>query len=93
MFGRNAAEAPVRGREDPVPPNPFTGRQCTGSRVYSNVAPGFRQGLHDHNVEQVHGMPGGRRKLQVGDAEREVGRENPVYIPSGAVQGIENVSR
>lgn len=85
MFGRNAAEAPVRGREDPVPPNPFTGRQCTGGRAYSNVAPGFRRGLHDHNVEQVR-HAGGQEKAAGRGCRARGGARKPRLHPvrSGA---------
>lgn len=93
MFGRNAAEAPVRGRAGLtcrilLQEGDVQRRALTAT--WFDVAPGLRRRPHNHDAEQVYVVQEGRGKIRVGDAEREMTRVNPVYMPSRAGQGIEN---
>src|SRR5215210_5391372 len=60
--------------------------------TWVEVAPGSRQRPHGHPSEQVYVITAGRGRMLVGEEEREVGAGELVYVPSGAVHGIENAS-
>jgi mannose-6-phosphate isomerase-like protein (cupin superfamily) len=59
--------------------------------TWVDVAPGESQPPHRHDPEQVYVIVRGRGRVRVGDEEREVERGELVFIPPGAVHGIENV--
>ena len=60
--------------------------------TWVEVASDSRQRLHDHPSEQVYVVTSGKGVMQVGEERQEVGAGNLVYIPSGALHGIENPS-
>ncbi|CAN5271298.1 hypothetical protein BH24ACT19_BH24ACT19_20840 [soil metagenome] len=60
--------------------------------TWVDVAPGSRQRPHDHPSEQVYVITAGRGGMLVGEEERQVGSGELIYVPPGAVHGIENVS-
>lgn len=60
--------------------------------TWVEVAPGSRQRLHDHPSEQVYVLTSGKGLMRVGEEEQAVAAGDLVYIPSGAIHGIENVS-
>ncbi|MDQ4128669.1 MAG: cupin domain-containing protein [Actinomycetota bacterium] len=95
MYTRNKEEGPKRERSGLVSyillqrgDLPKVGLMAT----WVEVAPGSRQRPHDHASEQVYVIVAGRGRMLVGEEEREVGAGDLVYIPSGAVHGIENAS-
>ncbi len=95
MYTRNKEESPRRERSGLVShillqrgDLPEAGLTAT----WAEVAPGSRQRPHDHPSEQVYVITAGRGRMLVGEEEREVGAGDLVYIPSGAVHGIENAS-
>lgn len=95
MYTRNKEESPSRERSGLVSyillqrgDLPEVGLMAT----WVEVAPGARQRPHDHASEQVYAITAGRGRMLVGEEEREVGAGDLVYIPSGAVHGIENAS-
>lgn len=95
MYTRNKAEGPVRERGGLVShillqrgDLPEAGLTAT----WVEVVPGSRQRVHDHPSEQVYVITAGSGRMLVGDEEREVGAGDLVYVPSGALHGIENVS-
>ena len=95
MFGRNAAEAPVRERGDLVSRMLLREGDALGVGLevtWGDGAPGSRHRSHDHDAEQVYVVLEGRGKTRVGEEEQEVGRGVLSYIPSGAAHGIENAS-
>jgi len=92
---RNKANAPRRERSGLVSrillqegDLPDLGLTAT----WVEVAPGARQRLHDHASEQVYVVVAGEGRMRVGDEERRVGSGDLVYVPSGAIHGIENVA-
>ncbi|MCA1717968.1 MAG: cupin domain-containing protein [Actinobacteria bacterium] len=95
MYTRNKEESPGRDRSGLVshillqrgdPP------EAGIAATWVGVAPGSRQRLHGHPSEQVYVITAGRGWMLVGEEEREAGAGELVYVPSGAVHGIENVS-
>lgn len=95
MYVRNKEESPKRERSGLVShillqqgDLPNVGLAAT----WVDVAPGSRQRLHDHPSEQVYVVTAGKGRMLVGKEEREVGAGDLVYIPSGVVHGIENIS-
>ena len=60
--------------------------------TWVDVAPGSRQRPHGHPSEQVYVITAGRGRMLVGGEEREVGSGELIYVPPGAVHGIENTS-
>jgi len=60
--------------------------------TWVGVAPESRQRLHEHASEQVYVVTAGSGKMLVEEEERAVGAGDLIYIPSGAVQGLENTS-
>ena len=60
--------------------------------TWVDAAPGSRQRLHDPPSEQVYVITAGRGRMLVREEEREVGSGELVYVPPGAVHGIENTS-
>ena len=60
--------------------------------TWVDVAPGSRQRPHGHPSEQVYVISAGRGRMLVGEEERQVGPGELVYVPPGAVHGIENTS-
>jgi mannose-6-phosphate isomerase-like protein (cupin superfamily) len=96
VFVRNRSGAPWRERgglvsrillqEEDVPGAGFRA-------TWVEVAPGSRQRLHDHVAEQVYVILRGLGKMRVGEEERRVEEgEDLVYVPPGALRGIENAS-
>ncbi len=95
MDVRNKAEGPKRERgglvshillqEGDLPDVGFTA-------TWVDVAPGSRQRPHYHPSEQFYVVTAGRGRMLVDGEEREVGPGDLVYLPSGAVHGIENAS-
>ncbi len=61
--------------------------------TWVEVAPGSRQRLHDHPSDQVYVVTAGSGRMLVGEEEQEVRAGDLVYVPSGAVHGIENTSK
>lgn len=53
---------------------------------------GSRLRPHDHVSEQVYVIVQGRGKMRVGEEERWVEEGDLVYVPPGALHGIENSS-
>lgn len=95
MYTRSKEESPRRERSGLVShillqrgDLPDVGLTAT----WVDVAPGSRQRPHDHPSEQVYLIIAGRGRMLVGEEEREVGSGELVYVPPGAVHGIENVS-
>ena len=60
--------------------------------AWVEVAPGSRHRLHEHVSEQVYVIVQGRGIMRVGDEERWVEEGDLVYVPGGALHGIENAS-
>ena len=60
--------------------------------TWVDVAPGSRQRPHEHPSEQVYVITAGSGRMLVEEEERPVGSGDLIYIPSGAVHGIENTS-
>jgi|SRR5215207_5447772 len=60
--------------------------------TWVDVIPGSRRWLHDHPSEQVYVITGGSGRMLVGEEERQVGPGDLIYVPSGTIHGIENVS-
>ena len=60
--------------------------------TWVEVAPGSRRRLHDHGAERVYVILSGRGKMRVGEEERWVEEGDLVYVPPGALRGIENAS-
>ncbi len=95
MYTRSKVESPKRERDGLVshallqrgdlPDAGFTA-------TWVDVTPGARQRLHDHPSEQVYMITAGRGRMLVGEEERETGSGEVIYVPPGAVYGIENVS-
>ena len=95
MYTRNKEESPRRERSGLVShillqrgDLPDVGFTAT----WVEVAPGSRQRPHDHPSEQVYVVTSGKGRMLVGEEEREVGTGDLVYVPSGVIHGIENVS-
>ena len=95
MYTRNKEESPRRERSGLVShillqqgALPDVGLTAT----WVEVAPGSRQRPHYHPSEQIYVITAGRGKMLVGKEEREVGAGDLVYVPSGVIHGIENVS-
>ena len=60
--------------------------------TWVDVAPGSRQRPHEHPSEQVYVVTAGSGRMLVEEEERQVGSGDLIYIPSGAVHGLENTS-
>jgi mannose-6-phosphate isomerase-like protein (cupin superfamily) len=60
--------------------------------TWVEVIPGSRRWLHDHPSEQFYVITAGSGRMLVGEEERQVGPGDLVYVPSGTIHGIENVS-
>jgi len=60
--------------------------------TWVEVASGSRQRLYDHVAEQVYVILRGRGKTRVGEEEWRVEEGDLVYVPPGALHGIENAS-
>jgi mannose-6-phosphate isomerase-like protein (cupin superfamily) len=95
MYTRNKEEGPRRERSGLVS-HILLQRgdlpEASLTATWVEVTPGSRQRPHDHASEQVYVITAGRGRMLVGEEEREVSAGDLVYIPSGAVHGIENAS-
>ena len=60
--------------------------------TWVDVAPGSRPRSHEHPSEQVYVITAGGGRMLVGEEERQVGSRNLIYVPPGAVYGIEKTS-
>jgi mannose-6-phosphate isomerase-like protein (cupin superfamily) len=58
--------------------------------TWVDAAPGSRQWPHEHSSEQVYMITAGSGRMLMGEEERQVGSANLIYVPPGAVHGIEN---
>jgi mannose-6-phosphate isomerase-like protein (cupin superfamily) len=58
--------------------------------TWVDAAPGSRQWPHEHPSEQVYMITAGSGRMLMGEEERQVGSGNLIYVPPGAVHGIEN---
>lgn len=95
MYVRNKGNGPKRERgglvshlllqEGDLPEVGFTA-------TWVDVVPGSRPRPHDHPSEQVYVVTAGKGRMLVDGEEREVGPGDLVYVPFGAVHGIENAS-
>lgn len=95
VFVRNRMGAPWRERGGLVSRILLQEGDVPGvglAATWVKVAPGSRQRQHDHVAELVYVITQGRGKMRVGEEERWVEEENLVYVPSGALHGIENAS-
>jgi len=95
MYTRSKEESPRRERNGLVSPILL---QCEDlsdmglTATWVDVAPGHRQRPHEHPSEQVYMITAGSGRMLVGEEERQVGSGNLIYVPPGAVRGIENAS-
>ena len=95
MYTRNKEESPKRERSGLVSHillqrGDLPHADLTATWV--DVALGSRQRPHHHPSEQVYVIIAGRGRMLVGEEEREVGSGDLIYVPSGTVHGIENIS-
>ena len=96
MYTRSKEESPKRERSGLVShillqqgDLPEVGLTAT----WVDVAPGSRQRPHEHPSEQVYVITAGSGRMLVGEEERSVGAgDDLIYVPPGAVHGIENSS-
>lgn len=95
MYTRSKEESPRRERNGLVS---HILLQCedlfdTGFTVtWVDVASRSRQRPHDNPSEQVYVITAGSGRMLVGEEERQVGSGNLIYVPTGAVHGIEKTS-
>ena len=95
MFVRKETGAPWRERDGLVSRILLQEGDAPGvglTATWVEVAPGSRQRLHDHVAEQAYVILRGRGKMRVGEEERRVEKGDLVYVPPGALHGIENAS-
>lgn len=95
MYTRNKEESPRRERSGLVSRILLQRgnlSEASLSTTCVEVARGSRQRLHGHPSERVYVITAGRGWMLVGEEKREVGAGELVYLPSGAVHGIENAS-
>ncbi len=95
MFVRSRTGAPRRERGGLVSRILLQEGDVPGvglTATWVEVAPGSRQRLHDHVPEQVYVILRGRGKMRVGGEERWVDEGDLVYVPPGALHGIENAT-
>jgi mannose-6-phosphate isomerase-like protein (cupin superfamily) len=59
---------------------------------WAEVTPGSRRRLHDHGAEQVYVILRDGGKMRVGEEKRRVEEGDLVYVPPGALHGIENAT-
>ena len=95
MFKRNRTEAPRRVRDGLVShvllhAGDFPDTRLTTTWV--DVDPGSGQRPHSHAPEQVYVVVRGRGRMRVGDEDWVVAAGDLIYIPSGSLHGIENLS-
>ncbi len=95
MYTRSKEESPRRERSGLVShiflqqgDLPEVGLTVT----WVDVVPGSRQRPHEHPSEQVYVITAGSGRMLVGEEERPVGSGDLIYVPPGAVHGIENTS-
>ncbi|MDQ4064160.1 MAG: cupin domain-containing protein, partial [Actinomycetota bacterium] len=92
MYTRSKKESPRRERSGLVShillqqgDLPEVGLTVT----WVDVVPGSRQRPHEHPSEQVYVITAGSGRMLVGEEERPVGSGDLIYVPPGAVHGIE----
>ena len=61
--------------------------------TWVEVEPGGQQTPHQHDSEQAYIIIQGEGWMRVGDEEENVHRGDMVYIPTGVLHGIKNVSQ
>ena len=94
MYTRSKKESPRRERSGLVSHILLQRGDLSDVRLtatWVDVAPGSRQRPHEHPSEQVYVVTAGSGRMLVKEEERQVG-SGDIYIPSGAVHGIENTS-
>src|SRR5829696_9340673 len=95
MYTRSKEESPRRERNGLVSPILLQREDLSDvglTATWVDVAPGHRQRPHEHPSEQVYVITAGSGRMLVGEEERQVGSGNLIYVPPGAVHGIENTS-
>ena len=95
MYTRSKKESPMQERNGLASHIPLQRGDLSDvglTATWVDVAPGPRPRPHEHPSEPVYMITAGSGKMLVGEEERQVGSRNPIYVPPGAVYGIENTS-
>lgn len=94
MFVRGLAQAPVRrraGLRSHILLQEEDAEDVALAVTWVELAPGSAQRPHGHDAQQVYVVLRGRGRMRVRQEEREVGAGDLVFIPPGAVHGIESL--
>lgn len=95
MYTRSKKESPRQERNGLASHIPLQRGDLSDvglTATWVDVAPGPRPRPQEHPSEPVYVITAGSGRMLVGEEERQVGSRNPIYVPPGAVYGIENTS-
>ena len=95
MYTRSKKESPRQERNGLASHIPLQRGDLSDvglTATWVDVAPGLRPRPHEHPSEPVYVITAGSGRMLVGEEERQVGSRNLIYVPPGAVYGIENTS-
>lgn len=95
MFTRHKDTAPKRPREKLTSICLLARGDVADDKLavtWVDVAPGGRQVPHNHPEVQIYVIVAGKGRMFVGDEQKEVSAGELVYVPSGLMHGIENIS-
>ncbi|MGI8902915.1 MAG: cupin domain-containing protein [Solirubrobacteraceae bacterium] len=93
MFVSGLSSAPIRDRDELRSHILLQAGDADGVSLavtWVEVAPGGLQRPHRHEPQQVYVLLSGRGRMRIDDEERELLAGELVFIPAGAVHGIEN---